>query len=53
MSADVMMIIEQLKLKVRQLILDAGKVKEARGKEVQYVREKAVYTNITRSIAVR
>ena len=33
--------------------LDAGKVKEARAKEIQYVQDKVVYNKIPRSTAIR
>ena len=33
--------------------LDAGKVKEARAKEIQYVQDKVVYNKIPRSTVIR
>ena len=33
--------------------LDAGKVKEARAKEVRYIRDKSVYHKIPRAVAIR
>ena len=33
--------------------LDAGKVREARDKEVRYIRDKSVYQKIPRAVAIR